>query len=77
LFGDVDDVFGHGPDPLGGGGCVVAAASASPVSVDGVGGDEALVDGVVEHHGQHGADAGDSRCGKPSPELFPPFDEVE
>jgi hypothetical protein len=37
---------------------VGAASPAAAVSVYGVGGDEVFVDGVVEHHREHGDDAG-------------------
>jgi hypothetical protein len=36
---------------------VITSSATSSASVDGVGGDEVFVDGVVEHHGEHGHDA--------------------
>lgn len=52
-----------------------AAAAAS--AVDGVGGDEALVDGVVEHHGEDGEDAGDGGGGVAFAQVFPPGGDVD
>jgi hypothetical protein len=49
---------------------VVAAPSAAPVPVNRRGGAEVLVDGVVQQHGEHGADAGDGGCGVMHAELL-------
>jgi hypothetical protein len=45
--------------------------------VDGVSGDEALVYGIVEHHGEHGEDAGDGGGGVMFAQLFSPGRDVD
>jgi hypothetical protein len=56
---------------------VVASPATAASLVDGVGGDEALVDGVVEHHGEHGDDAVHGRGGIAFTQVLAPGGDVQ
>jgi hypothetical protein len=61
LVGDAQDLFRGGPDSLGCGSARAAAAVSS--TLDGIGGNEVLVDGVGEDHRQQLDPAGDGDGG--------------
>lgn len=56
---------------------MVAAAAAPAVLAGGTGGDEVLVDCVIEQHGEHAADGGDGGGGVGRAELFEPGGDVQ
>jgi hypothetical protein len=77
LFGDPYDVFGHREDFLRAGGGVVPSTAAAASSLDWVGGDEVLVDRVVEHHGEHGEDLRHGGGGVAFAQVFQPDCDVD